>query len=257
MSEVNKSRTMFAITIMIGSLLMTQNVNYAESVYERAVTTTVESEQPHRSTVAETEETEATSEQKTAESIQVDADPSINRELANQAVSHNVITVPDGMEAIAENEELILYLQPETTEIATLDKQHGEMWFSNPQDRKQDAIATGYNKSQLNVQFELTYYDNAGNALKYDNYTHSVQSGQFEIEKVEDGVNIVYTLGEVKSDIEAIPKYISEERFRTLILEKLEEKDQKELEKRCRYDEQNKRNERRESYQSNPNSGIH
>ncbi|MCG7380865.1 DUF5696 domain-containing protein [Paenibacillus sp. ACRSA] len=244
---MNKSRTMFAITIIIGSLLMTQNVNYAESVYERAVTTTVESEQPHRGTVAETEETEASSEQKTTESIQADADPFVNQDLANEAVSHKVITVPEGMEVVAENEELILYLQPETTEIATLDKQHGEMWFSNPQDREQDAIATGYNKSQLNVQLELTYYDNAGNALKYDNYTHSVQSGQFEIEKVEDGLNIVYTLGEVKSDIEAIPKYISEERFRTLILEKLEEKDQKELEKRFRYDEQNKRYERRDS----------
>lgn len=91
--------------------------------------------------------------------------------------------VPDGMEAVAENDELILYLQPETTEIAVKDKQNGVMWFSNPQDREQDAIATGYNKSQLNVQLELTYYDNAGNALKYDNFTHSVQSGQFEIEK--------------------------------------------------------------------------
>ena len=97
--------------------------------------------------------------------------------------SNEGVAVPDGMETVADKDGLILYLKPETTEIAVKDKQNGAMWFSNPQDREADAIATGYNKSQLNVQFELTYYDSAGNALKYDNFTHSVESGQFEVEK--------------------------------------------------------------------------
>ncbi|MCA0756606.1 hypothetical protein KP806_16235 [Paenibacillus sp. N4] len=164
------------------------------------------------------------------------------------AVSAAAANVPDGMETAAENEFLVLYVNPETTEIAVRDKRSGAVWYSNPQNREDDAIATGYNKSKLNVQFELAYFDKAGKSLKYDNYTHSVQSGQFEMEKANDGVKIVYTLGEVKSDIDAIPKYISEERFQTVILDKIADAgDKREVEKRFKLDEANKRYERRDS----------
>src|SRR5690606_30432137 len=119
---------------------------------------------------------------------------------------------------------------------------------SNPQNREEDTVATGYNKEKLNVQVEITYFDQAGNSLKYDNYTHSVQNGQFVIEQKSDGLSIVYTLGEVKSDMDAIPKYISEERFQSDILDKIEDAgDKREVEKRFKHDEENKRYERRDS----------
>ncbi|WP_405106768.1 DUF5696 domain-containing protein [Paenibacillus sp. FSL K6-1217] len=152
------------------------------------------------------------------------------------------------MKAVLDNEYLTLYLNKATTEIAVKDKSSGALWYSNPQDREQDAVATGYNKSKLNVQVGLTYYDNKGNLMNYDNYTHSVQSSQFTIEQSGDSLNIVYTLGEVKSNIDGIPKYISEERFRTLIIGRLEnDSDKREIEKRFRYDEPNKRYERRDT----------
>ncbi|WP_342572659.1 DUF5696 domain-containing protein [Paenibacillus sp. FSL R5-0749] len=245
---MKRRRTAIVAVMLISSLLITQSVNYAEG--ERPATseqqTTSEQQQTADSQRAGTDTPESTDQAKSSAS-DVAATPNAPDAKAANKSNPSEMTVPEGMEMVAENEQMILYLHPETTEIAVKDKQNGAIWFSNPQDREQDAIATGYNKSQLNVQFELTYYDNAGNALKYDNFTHSVQSGQFEIEKVEHGLNIVYTLGEVKSDIEAIPKYISEERFNTLILAKLEEKDQKEIEKRFSHDEQNKRYERRDS----------
>ncbi|CAI6036488.1 hypothetical protein PAECIP112173_00840 [Paenibacillus sp. JJ-100] len=253
---MRKKRTAYAAIILIASLFMSQNVNYAESASERVVSTSDDSQETDQNASAESAETQPSSpvQESSAvdserESKEQSAVTSSEQEAASPANQQNneAVAIPEGMEAVAENDTLILYLKPETTEIAVEDKQNGAMWFSNPQDREQDAIATGYNKSQLNVQFELTYYDSTGNALKYDNFTHSVESGQFEVEKVEDGLNILYTLGEVKSDIEAIPKYISEERFNTLILGKLEEKDQKEIEKRFKYDEQNKRYERRDS----------
>ncbi len=154
----------------------------------------------------------------------------------------------EGMEQAAENEFLILYVNRETTEIAVQDKRSRAIWYSNPQNREEDAIATGYNKAKLNVQVEITYFDKAGNSLKYDNYTHSVQNGQFVIEEASNGVNIVYTLGEVKSDIDAIPKYISEERFQSVILDKIADAgDKREVEKRFKHDEENKRYERRDS----------
>ncbi|WP_419872483.1 DUF5696 domain-containing protein [Candidatus Pristimantibacillus sp. PTI5] len=162
--------------------------------------------------------------------------------------SGKTASVTEGMENAAENEFLILYVNNATTEIAVQDKRSGAIWYSNPQDREDDKVATGYNKAKLNVQVEITYLDSAGNSLKYDNYTHSVQNGQYVIEKVSGGLNIVYTLGEVKSDIDAIPKYISEERFQTLILDKIEDSgDKREVEKRFKHNEQEKRYERRDS----------
>lgn len=167
---------------------------------------------------------------------------------ASSSHSGKVLAWPEGMETAAENEFLALYVNPETTEIAVRDKRSQAIWYSNPQNREADPVATGYNKTKLNVQVEISYFDSAGNALKYDNYTHSVQNGQYAIEKTNDGLDIVYTLGEDKSDIDAIPKYISADRFQTVILDKIEQSaDKREVEKRFKYDEENKRYERRDS----------
>lgn len=203
-------------TVIISSLLVTQSINYAMSSSELTAT-------------EQKSETEQTLSPATA-----DANP---EKVANIK----------GMEMVAENEALVLFLNPTSTEIAVQDKKSGVIWYSNPQDREKDTIATGYNKDKLNVQFELTYYDPAGNTLKYDNYTHSVQNQQFEVKKVDGGMDIIYTLGEVKSDIDAIPKWISAERFQSLILDKLDDTGKKEILKRFRLDEDSQRYERRDS----------
>lgn len=205
--------------VIAGCLLVSQSINFAEPASEAASGTSDAAE--------------------------------ANGETGTAAVSGSpvkAVSVTEGMEQTAENEYLILYVNPGTTEIAVHDKRSGAIWYSNPQDREEDTVATGYNKAKLNVQVEISYLDNAGNSLKYDNYTHSVQNGQFVIENVSDGVNIVYTLGEVKSDIDGIPKYISEERFQTVILDKIEDPaDKREVEKRFKHNEQEKRYERRDS----------
>ncbi|WP_128655484.1 DUF5696 domain-containing protein [Paenibacillus sp. 598K] len=154
----------------------------------------------------------------------------------------------EGMEAMADNGQLTLYVHPETTQVAVLHQRSGDVWHTNPPDREADAIATGYNKAKLNVQFELTYYDESGNALRYDNYTHSILSGQFEIEPAEDGVTIVYTIGEVAGDLDAIPKYINASRFQSAILDRLSsDADRREVSLRFRLDEEQQRYERRDS----------
>ncbi|MDQ8734556.1 DUF5696 domain-containing protein [Paenibacillus sp. LHD-38] len=211
--------------VIIGCLLISQGTNFAE---------------PASGAVAGSEAGAASAsapvDEQTAESTVASGD------------SGKAASIAEGMDKAAENEFLILYVNNTTTEIAVQDKRSGAIWYSNPQDREQDPIATGYNKAKLNVQVEISYLDAAGNSVKYDNYTHSVQSGQYVIEKVSDGLNIVYTLGEVKSDIDTIPKYISEERFQTLILDKIEDSgDKREVEKRFKHNEQEKRYERRDS----------
>lgn len=228
---MKKRLIIFITTVIISSLLITQSVNYAMSNSELTA-----SEQKSEIEQTLSPSTEVTLAEKTAENATATANV-----MPKKAVNIK------GMEIVAENEALVLYLNSTSTEIAVFDKNSGVIWYSNPQDRAQDNIATGYNKDKLNVQFELTYYDPAGNTLKYDNYTHSVQNQQFEVKKVDGGMDIVYTLGEVKSDIDAIPKWISAERFQSLILDKLDDKGKKEILKRFRLDEDSQRYERRDS----------
>lgn len=215
--------------VIIGCLLISQGTNFAES------------------TSAQVSESGSAAEGASSPNSASNNEQTVELAAANSG-SGKAANLAEGMETAAENEYLILYVNPATTEIAVQDKRSQAIWYSNPKDREDDQLATGYNKAKLNVQMEISYFDSKGNALKYDNYTHSVQNGQYDIEKLSDGLNIVYTLGEVKSDIDAIPKYISEERFQAVILDKIEDSgDKREIEKRFKYDEDNKRYERRDS----------
>lgn len=217
--------------VIIGCLLISQGTNFAETKSRAA-------SDPNSAAEAETEAVSASAPNNGQTALLA----------AAGSDSGKAALLAEGMETAAENEFLILYVNPATTEIAVKDKRSGAIWYSNPQNREDDPVATGYNKAKLNVQVEISYFDSTGKPLKYDNYTHSVQNGQYVIEKVSDGLNIVYTLGEVKSDIDAIPKYISEERFQTLILDKIEDSgDKREVEKRFKHNEENKRYERRDS----------
>ncbi|WP_054025183.1 DUF5696 domain-containing protein [Bacillus sp. FJAT-28004] len=154
----------------------------------------------------------------------------------------------ESMELVAENESLALYFNHETTEIAVKNKKQGSTWYSNPQDREQDGKATGYNKSILGSQLQLSYSDSSGKPQQYDNFNQSIQYKQFEIKKLEDGVQITYTIGEKTKGVDQIPKYISEERFQTLILDKIEDEGKrKDLGKRFKYDEEKKLYERRDA----------
>jgi hypothetical protein len=238
-----KKLTIIAIAVMIGSLLVSGMPNYAGPTPVSATGANASDDQSAEQTIEQNGEADGSAEQPANTEEETAASEPVNAEAGRQAQS-----LSEGMEAAAENEHLILYVNEATTEIAVKDKRNGAIWYSNPQDREDDAIATGYNKSKLNVQVELSYYDSAGNSLKYDNYTHSIQNGQFVIEKADGGLNIVYTLGEVKSDIEAIPKFISEERFQNLIIGKIaSDADKKEIEKRFKFNEETKQYERRDS----------
>ena len=51
--------------------------------------------------------------------------------------------VLNGLEKVAENESLALYLSGKATEVAVLKKKTGEVWYSNPPNRAADPLAVG------------------------------------------------------------------------------------------------------------------
>lgn len=153
----------------------------------------------------------------------------------------------EGLNLMAENEYLALYMDPETTEIAVKDKRGGRTWHSNPQDRDEDKKAEGVNLENLSAQFSIVYNNEKGQTFYANNYTEAVKRKQFEIRKTDGGAKVVYQLGNFQKGLEAIPQFISKERMERLILSKIQEEAVKfEIEKRFFLDEETQVYKRKE-----------
>jgi len=131
----------------------------------------------------------------------------------------------DGMVLVAENDVLKLYTNTRTTEIAVFDKRSGQIAYSNPPDREEDKIAGGRNKTALNSQLAVTYYDSGMTRATMYNYDYSVTRGQFEIEGLENGIRYVYLLGNLDSPTGIVPVYITSERLEEKVLSNLDAAD--------------------------------
>jgi len=129
----------------------------------------------------------------------------------------------DGMKLVSDNGELALFINEKSTEIAVVNLVTSETWYSNPPDRANDSLASPYEKSLLSSQLNVQYRDTVGNLYVFSNYEKSIESEQFIVESITDGVRVTYTLGDVSKGIDALPKYISKERFETIVLANLPE----------------------------------
>ncbi|MEK3687652.1 DUF5696 domain-containing protein [Paenibacillus sp. FSL R10-2736] len=118
-----------------------------------------------------------------------------------------------GMQLAADESELSLYFNPETTEIAVKDKSHGQIWYSNPAGRGQDTLASGFEKELLSSQLNVLFRDSIGTLESYTNFAQSISSKQFTAESIKNGLRIVYTIGDTSIGIDALPKFISKTRM--------------------------------------------
>lgn len=116
----------------------------------------------------------------------------------------------EGMVLVSENDNLKLYTNLETTEIAVYNKNDGSITYSNPQDRDTHT-GTGINASNLSSTLAVTYYNKAGNVTTINNYDMSIKNGQFETESIKDGIRYIYTLADEDSIASIVPYYISED----------------------------------------------
>lgn len=116
------------------------------------------------------------------------------------------------MSKIAENEFLELYLDEVETVVGIRDKKSGALWFSNPVNEEEDTFSSGYYQKILKSQLYLTYIDKNTKISTMNNYTSSIENGQFEIEKMENGVKITYLIADSALTIQ-LPDAISVERM--------------------------------------------
>jgi hypothetical protein len=139
---------------------------------------------------------------------------------------------PTGMLLAAENSELKLFLNPNTAEAAVLDLRTGEMTYTNPPDAERDPIAGRANISLLRSQIVVEYFDSARRPGQFNTFSDSTSicrcgsslapdacnrctdpGGQFEIESIQNGFRITYTLGDMSHEFGLVPTYITEERL--------------------------------------------
>lgn len=128
-----------------------------------------------------------------------------------------------GMKLTAVQGSLGLYYSPETAEIAVKDHESGSIWYSNPLNRKEDATANLYEQESLSSQFSLEYRDARTNLFQFRSYPDSVANGQFTAEAIDNGVRVIYTLGDTSNKLDQLPKYITVDRLEEAVLSKLDE----------------------------------
>lgn len=117
----------------------------------------------------------------------------------------------EGMELAAENEYLKLYVNTESADIAVYDKRNGQITYSNPVNANNDAIANGTNKNYLKSQLIVDYFNTSRIQSTFDSYSYCTSLGQMEFESIEDGIKVIYTLGDLTSETGIVPQYISNE----------------------------------------------
>lgn len=142
---------------------------------------------------------------------------------SEEAPKLNTPFTVSNMQAVAQNEHLVLFINKETTEVALVDRQTGQTWYSNPIDSESDTLASPYEKNVLKSQLVLQYFDRQGNSYLFNSYEKSVAGGTFTLAYLEDGIRIIYTLGDASNGMDALPKYISKTRFEEKILSRLPE----------------------------------
>jgi hypothetical protein len=101
-----------------------------------------------------------------------------------------------GFELVAESENLKLYTDTASANVAVYDKRTGETTYTNPLNADNDTVANAVNKSYLKSQFLLYYYNADVTSGSMCSYTDSVEKGQYSWEGLEKGIRYIYEVGE-------------------------------------------------------------
>lgn len=124
----------------------------------------------------------------------------------------------------AESDCLKLFLNEDTTDVAVYDKRSGAVTFAVPPGADEDPVANAVNKKYLKSHVIVNYFNASRTEGIYDSWSMSVERGQFAYEQIENGLRVVYEMGDFSNSSGIVPQYMSEEKFAE-ITALLDEKD--------------------------------
>ena len=122
------------------------------------------------------------------------------------------VKLPSGYQALVENDRFIVGVNTSNCFFCVADKVVGEVFVSNPSNWKSDKKATGSNKTRLQSQLVVTVLRGETENTE----TVNSQAGSVKLQKVNDGLRILYTFKDYGI---TVPLYvtIAEECFRIYV----------------------------------------
>ena len=111
---------------------------------------------------------------------------------------------------VASTETLELYYTPATAAVEVIDLRSGASWRSNP--AEPDPGASPLNRQLMASQIAMTLYTPAAKASYLNSAPEAIDRGQVDWESIDNGVRVVYTLGEIR-EILLIPQVIERSRY--------------------------------------------
>ena len=116
---------------------------------------------------------------------------------------------------------LVLSVDFETLNILVTDEATGREWATNPPAADEDLVAGEDYKPRLKAQFDISYLANRS-VRNIDSYTECAEKERYQAFRLENGVRIVYTLGDLDLTAEDLPQKLSTARAVALILKNTE-----------------------------------
>lgn len=113
----------------------------------------------------------------------------------------------EGLTPAQQNDWLALYYNESTAAVSVFDKRTGLWWQSNPADATTPAA-----RSQLSI----ATIDSKGVTKQYTSYTDSLLRNQVTF-TVKNGLTVMYTFGNPRSDMSMIPQKLTDARYDELM----------------------------------------
>ena len=118
----------------------------------------------------------------------------------------------------ASNQNLALYVEGSAGHFAVVNKKTNAIWYSIPQDIKEDKISKGAtineNKSELILEYMGVQDVNTSNEKqKTNSQVACVVNGMITVEDIDNGVTVLYEFDEEELDIKIPVKYVLHEDY--------------------------------------------
>lgn len=113
-----------------------------------------------------------------------------------------------------------LYCDEYSGEVAVKNTVTGQILSTNPYDigvgRSSGSEVSSATKADLMSQIIITYEDN-GKTKIYDSYSYAAERDQITVKNIRNGIRVEYVIGREEAR-HLVPRMITDERFRTMIL---------------------------------------
>ena len=114
---------------------------------------------------------------------------------------------------VAQSDELCMYLNQKTSDVAIQDKRTGEITFAIPPQADADPVANASNRNYLKSHVIVNYFNASRKEGVFDSFSMAVDRNQVEYESIQGGVRVTYRMGDFSHSLGLVPTYISNEKF--------------------------------------------